>query len=57
MVAKCLMITGQTQNVSQPQRVRAQQITLHPQAVAVTAGHLDHRLKSGVHRQRARANG
>ena len=44
MVAELLVITGQAEQVLQPQGRGAQDIALHPDPVPVAAGHLDNRL-------------
>ena len=46
MVAEGLVVAGQAEQVAHAQGVRAQQVTLDRQAVAVTAGHLDDRLQA-----------
>ena len=51
VVAKALVVAGQAQQVAHAQGIRAQQIALDRQPVAVAAGHLDDRLQPLLHQR------
>jgi hypothetical protein len=49
VIAKYLMVTGQAEQVSHPEAVCPEQITLDGNPVTVTARYLDNRFNTGAH--------
>ncbi len=56
VVAETLMVAGEAKNVFHAQNIRAEDISLDSKAVAVSAGHLYHRLQPAVQQQLARGD-
>ena len=56
MVSKSLMVAGETEQVADAERIRAEQVRLHRQPVAVAADHLDNRLQPLLHQDRSCAD-